>query len=61
MLDFLSRPGAIDSYDKILEVRKKLDTWSVATRDVLGRLFSGNSLVEEYDALEHVPINEESS
>lgn len=60
-LDSLDRPGAIDSYERILEVRRELDRQSIATRDLVGRLFSGNSLLEEYDALGALSANEELS
>lgn len=60
-LDSLDRPGAIDSYERILEVRRELDRQSIATRDLVGRLFSGNSLLEEYDALGSLSANEELS
>jgi hypothetical protein len=59
ILDSLDRPGTIDSYDRILEVRRELDRQSRVTRDLIGRLFSGGSLLEEYDALKDLPINEE--
>jgi methyl-accepting chemotaxis protein len=60
-LDSLDRPGTIDSYESLLEVRRELNRQSIATRDLVGRLFSGISLLEEYDALGELSANEELS
>jgi hypothetical protein len=61
LLDSLDEPRATDSYDKILGIREELDTWSRTNHDLLSRLFSGKTLLEEYDALGDLLTDEELS